>query len=89
MSVFKLLGTKKPWATWVQHGVIAAAIAYVLSFVVTPLEASALAVWGYAFREADQQLVRAFKRQQIHVLDTIMDVVAPIVTCTAVWWWLT
>ena len=88
MARAKRWGGEK-WQTWINHGLIAAAVAYMFSFWLGPAEAARLAVWGYLFRELGQQFHRVTTKREIFVLDSIMDVVVPVATAGAVWWWLT
>tara|TARA_R110000824_G_scaffold23373_4_gene83972 strand:- start:3609 stop:3863 length:255 start_codon:yes stop_codon:yes gene_type:complete len=76
------------YQTWINHFLIAGVLTLAFS-VVLPVEvAGALAVWGYAFRECDQQLNKLLKKRSIRVLDAILDVVAPAVAAIFVWIWL-
>jgi len=78
----------KNYQTWINHFLIAGVLTLVFS-VVLPVEvAGGLAVWGYAFRECDQQLNKLLKKRSINVLDAVLDVVAPAVAATLVWIWL-
>ena len=57
--------------------------------LVLPVEmAGGLAVWGYAFRECEQQWKSWRRKKRIDVLDAVLDVVAPAVAAAAVWLWL-
>tara|TARA_Y100001951_G_C11064787_1_gene142830 strand:+ start:101 stop:355 length:255 start_codon:yes stop_codon:yes gene_type:complete len=78
----------KDYHTWINHFLIAGALTLAFS-VVLPVEvAGALAVWGYAFRECEQQLKKFLRKGRINVLDAVLDVVAPAVAATLVWLWL-
>jgi hypothetical protein len=56
---------------------------------VLPVEvAGGLAAWGYAFREAEQQLKKFLRKGRINVLDAVLDVVAPAVAAILIWIWL-
>ena len=76
------------YQTWINHFLIAGVLTRAFS-VVLPVEvAGGLAVWGYAFREAEQQLKKFLRKGRINVLDAVLDVVAPAVAATLVWLWL-
>ena len=78
----------KNYQTWINHFLIAGLVTLAFS-VVLPVEvAGGLAVWGYAFRECDQQLNKLLKKRSINVLDAVLDVVAPAVAAILVWIWL-
>jgi len=73
------------YQTWINHFLIAGVLTLAFS-VVLPVEvAGGLAVWGYAFRECEQQLKKFFRKGRINVLDAVLDVVAPAVAATLVW----
>jgi len=79
---------EKDYQTWISHFLIAGVLTLAFS-VVLPVEvAGALAVWGYAFRECEQQLKKLLKKRSIRVLDAVLDVVAPAVAAMLVWIWL-
>ena len=78
----------KNYQTWINHFLIAGVLTLAFS-VVLPVEvAGALAVWGYAFRECEQQLKKFLRKGRINVLDAVLDVVAPAVAAILVWIWL-
>ena len=78
----------KNYQTWINHFLIAGVLTLAFS-VVLPVEvAGALAVWGYAFRECEQQLKKVLRKGRINVLDAVLDVVAPAVAAILVWVWL-
>lgn len=78
----------KNYQTWINHFLIAGVLTLAFS-VVLPVEvAGALAVWGYAFRECEQQLKKFLRKGRINVLDAVLDVVAPAVAAILVWVWL-
>ena len=78
----------KDYHTWINHFVIAGVLTLAFS-VVLPVEvAGGLAVWGYTFRECEQQLKKFLRKGRINVLDAVLDVVAPAVAATLVWLWL-
>ena len=78
----------KSYQTWINHFLIAGVLTLAFS-VVLPVEvAGALAVWGYAFRECEQQLKNWRKKKSINVLDAVLDVVAPAMSAVIVWVWL-
>ena len=78
----------KDYQTWINHFLIAGVLTFAFSFVVPVEVAGALAVWGYAFRECDQQLNKLLKKRSVRVLDAVLDVVAPAVAAALVWVWL-
>ena len=79
---------EKDYQTWINHFLIEGVLTLAIS-VVLPVEvAGALAVWGYAFRECEQQLKKLLKKRAIRVLDAVRDVVAPAVAAALVWAWL-
>ena len=78
----------KNYQTWINHFLIAGVLTLAFS-VVLPVEvAGALAVWGYAFRECEQQLKKFLRKGRINVLDAVLDVVAPAVAAILIWIWL-
>ena len=78
----------KNYQTWINHFLIAGVLTLAFS-VVLPVEvAGALAVWGYAFRECEQQLKKFLRKGRINVLDAVLDVVAPAVAAILIWVWL-
>jgi hypothetical protein len=76
---------EKDYETWIGHFLIAGALTFVFSFAVPVEVAGGLAVWGYAFRECEQQWKNWRKKKRINVLDAVLDVVAPAVAAAAVW----
>ena len=84
----------KPYQTWINHGLIAAAIMFLFSLVLSPAESAALAVWGYTFRELDQLQRRLYTRvfagdtRSVPWMDHFMDVVAPIAACAILYFFL-
>jgi len=79
---------EKDYQTWINHFLIAGVLTFVFSLVLPVEVAGGLAVWGYAFRECDQQLNKLLKKRPINVLDAVLDVVAPALSATLVWLWL-
>ncbi len=78
----------KNYQTWINHFLIAGVLTLAFS-VVLPVEvAGGLAVWGYAFRECEQQLKKFLRKGRINVLDAVFDVVAPAVAAILIWIWL-
>ena len=75
----------KDHQTWINHFVIAGVLTLAFSLVLPVEVAGGLAVWGYAFREGEQQLKKFFRKGRINVLDAVLDVVAPAVAATLVW----
>ena len=79
---------QKSYQTWINHFLIAGVLTFVFSLVLPVEVAGALAVWGYAFRECEQQLKNWRKKKSINVLDAVLDVVAPALAAMMVWIWL-
>ena len=75
----------KNYQTWINHFLIAGVLTFMFSLVLPVEVAGALAVWGYAFRECEQQLKNWRKKKSINVLDAVLDVVAPILAAVVVW----
>jgi len=75
----------KDHQTWINHFVIAGVLTLAFSLVLPVEVAGGLAVWGYAFRECEQQLKKFLRKGRINVLDAVLDVVAPAVAATLVW----
>ena len=75
----------KDHQTWINHFVIAGVLTLAFSLVLHVEVAGGLAVWGYAFRECEQQLKKFLRKGRINVLDAVLDVVAPAVAATLVW----
>ena len=78
----------KNYQTWINHFLIAGVLTLAFSLVLPVEVAGGLAVWGYAFRECEQQLKKFLRKGRINVLDAVLDVVAPAVAATLVWIWL-
>ena len=76
------------YQTWINHFLIAGVLTFVFSLVLPVEVAGGLAVWGYVFRESDQQLNKLLKKRPINVLDAVLDVVAPALSSVMVWIWL-
>ena len=79
----------KRWQIWVTHAAIAAALTYLFSYVVSPLEGAALMAWAYLFREVGQQVEKKRRGQPIHWRDAGFDALAPAVAAALVAWVLT
>jgi heme/copper-type cytochrome/quinol oxidase subunit 2 len=79
---------EKDYQTWINHFLIAGVLTFVFSLVLPVQVAGALAVWGYAFRECDQQLKKWEKKKSINVLDAVLDVAAPTLSAMLIWLWL-
>ena len=79
---------EKDYQTWIGHFLIAGVLTFVFSLMLPVEVAGGLAVWGYAFRECEQQLKNWRKKKQINVIDAILDVVAPVLSAVLVWIWL-
>ena len=79
---------QKDYQTWINHFLIAGVLTFAFSLVLPVEVAGGLAVWGYAFRECEQQLKNWRKKKQINVIDAILDVVAPVLSSVLVWIWL-
>ena len=77
------------WQIWVTHAVIAAALTFLFSFVVSPLAAAWLMAWAYLFREVGQQVEKKRRGQPIHWRDAGLDALAPAVAAALVAWVLT
>ena len=78
----------KSYQTWINHFLIAGVLTFVFSLVLPAKVAAGLAVWGYAFRECEQQLKNWRKKKSINVLDAVLDVAAPALAAMMVWIWL-
>lgn len=63
--------------TWAVH----AAIAVALSVVLSP----AIAVSFYALREVEQVVNKLARKQKLHPLDHLMDVLAPALAVAPLW----
>ena len=79
---------EKSYQTWINHFLIAGVLTFMFSLVLPVEVAGALAVWGYAFRECEQQWKNWRKKKSINVLDAVFDVVAPALAAMMVWIWL-
>ena len=79
----------KRWQIWVTHAVIAAALTYLFSYVVSPFEGAVLMAWAYLFREIGQQIEKKRRGQPIHWRDASLDALAPAVSAALVAWALT
>ena len=79
---------KKDYETWINHFLIAGVLTLVFSLAVPVKVAAGLAVWGYTFRECEQQWKNWRKKKRIDVLDAVLDVVAPALSSVLVWVWL-
>jgi hypothetical protein len=86
--MFNMAWGEKDYQTWINHFFIAGALTFVFSLVLPVEVAGGLAVWGYAFRECEQQWKNWRKKKSINVLDAVLDVVAPALSATLVWLWL-
>ena len=78
----------KDHQTWINHFLIAGVLTFAFSLVLPVEVAGALAVWGYAFRECEQQGKNWRKKKSINVLDAVLDVAAPALAAALVWVWL-
>lgn len=63
--------------TWVVHAVIAVLLALALS--------PAIAIAFYSLREVEQVITRLAKHQELHPLDHVMDVAAPVLAVLPIW----
>ena len=75
------------YQTWIVHGLVAGVITAVLPlFGMTPFLAASFAVYGYAFREADQIIRKEISGVPHDWLDHILDVAVPLVVSALVVW---
>lgn len=71
----KLLSTLNAWVlkddvrTWVAHALIA--------LLLTPVFGAKIAIGYYLLREGEQVLYRLIRREPLHPVDHVMDVLAP------------
>ena len=83
------MSKNRRWMTWATHAVIAAALTFLFSLVVSPLAAAVLMAWAYLFREIGQQIEKKRRGQPIHWRDASLDALAPAVSAALVAWALT
>ncbi len=68
-------------ATWVLHGMLTALIVLPFALCGAPWTGFAVGVWGYTFREIESVLTH-----DVDWIDSIMDVVGPVVGGLLVVW---
>lgn len=78
----------KSYQTLINHFLLAGTLTFVFSLVVPVKVAAGLAIWGYAFRECEQQLRNWQEKNPINAFDAVLDVAVPAVSSVLVWLWL-
>jgi hypothetical protein len=78
----------KGYQILINHFLFAGILTFMLSLVVPVKVAAGLAIWGYAFRECEQQIQNWHEKNPINAFDAVLDVAVPAVSSVLVWLWL-